>query len=57
MDEPGGDDYGAHGEFDDKAHPRSAQLIVSHHPVAAMAAGAVTAAVGVALASHARKSR
>jgi NAD(P)-dependent dehydrogenase (short-subunit alcohol dehydrogenase family) len=56
VDEPRGDDYGAHGEFDDKAHPRSAQLLLSHHPVAAMAAGTMTA-VGVALASRARKSR
>jgi NAD(P)-dependent dehydrogenase (short-subunit alcohol dehydrogenase family) len=57
VDEPRGDDYGAHGEFDGRSHPRSAQLLLSHHPVAAMAAGAATAAVGAALASRARKSR
>jgi NAD(P)-dependent dehydrogenase (short-subunit alcohol dehydrogenase family) len=55
VDSPPGEDYGAHGEFDDKAHPRSAQLFLSHHPVAASAAGAATAAVGVALAGRARR--
>jgi NAD(P)-dependent dehydrogenase (short-subunit alcohol dehydrogenase family) len=55
VDEPPGDDLGAHGEFDDRSHPRSAQLLVSHHPVAAAAAAAVTAAAGVALASRARR--
>jgi NAD(P)-dependent dehydrogenase (short-subunit alcohol dehydrogenase family) len=55
VDEPRGDDYGAHGEFDRKSHPRSAQLLVSQHPVAATAATAVTAAAGVALAARARR--
>jgi NAD(P)-dependent dehydrogenase (short-subunit alcohol dehydrogenase family) len=55
VDEPPGDDYGAHGEFDRKSHPRSAQLLVSQHPVAAMAATAATAAAGVALATRARR--
>jgi NAD(P)-dependent dehydrogenase (short-subunit alcohol dehydrogenase family) len=53
ADEAPGDDYGAHGEFDDKSHPRSAQLLVSHHRLAA-AAAAATAAAGVVLASRAR---
>jgi NAD(P)-dependent dehydrogenase (short-subunit alcohol dehydrogenase family) len=57
VDQPRGEDHGAHGEFDDKSHPRSAQLALSHHPVAATAAGAATAAVGVVLAVRARKSR
>jgi NAD(P)-dependent dehydrogenase (short-subunit alcohol dehydrogenase family) len=57
ADLPRGDDYGAHGEFDGRSHPRSAQLLLSHHPVAAVAARAATAAVGAALASRARKSR
>jgi NAD(P)-dependent dehydrogenase (short-subunit alcohol dehydrogenase family) len=53
ADQAPGDDYGAHGEFDDKSHPRSAQLLLSHHRLAA--AGAVaTAAAGVVLASRAR---
>ena len=55
MDEPQGEDHGAHGEFDGKSHSRSAQLFLSHHPVAAMAAGAATAAAGVVLASRARR--
>ena len=36
-----GRDYGAHGAFDDRSHPRSAQLWASQHH------GAVAAAVGV----------
>jgi NAD(P)-dependent dehydrogenase (short-subunit alcohol dehydrogenase family) len=56
ADEPGGDDHGAHGEFDDRSHRRSAQLFLSHHPLAAMATGAAaTAAAGLALASRARR--
>ena len=55
VDEPRGDDFGAHGEFDGRSHSRSAQLLVSHHPVAATAAAAVTAAAGMALASRARR--
>ena len=55
VDEPPGDDLGAHGEFDERSHPRSAQLLASHHPVAATAAAAVTAAAGVVLASRARR--
>ncbi|HEY1920640.1 MAG TPA: SDR family oxidoreductase [Streptosporangiaceae bacterium] len=46
ADRSGAEDYGAHGEFDDKSHPRSAQLWLSHHPrlATALAAGAATAA-------------
>ena len=55
VDRSGGDDHGAHGEFDDRSHRRSAQLFLSHHPVAAMATGAATAAAGLALASRARR--
>ena len=55
VDDPRGGDHGAHGEFDGQAHPRSAQLFLSHHPVAATAAGAAaTAAAVTALASRAR---
>jgi NAD(P)-dependent dehydrogenase (short-subunit alcohol dehydrogenase family) len=54
VDGPRGDDHGAHGEFDDKSHHRSAQLFVSHHPAAATATAVVTAAAGLALASRAR---
>ena len=55
VDEPRGDDHGAHGEFDDRSHGRSAQLLVSHHPAAATATAVVTAAAGLALASRARR--
>ena len=55
VDEPRGDDHGAHGEFDDRSHRRSAQLLVSHHPAAATATALVTAAAGLALASRARR--
>ena len=55
VDERRGDDHGAHGEFDDKSHRRSAQLLVSHHPAAATATAVVTAAAGLALASRARR--
>jgi NAD(P)-dependent dehydrogenase (short-subunit alcohol dehydrogenase family) len=53
ADTPAGGDYGAHGEFDDRSHPRSTQLVLSHHRLVA-AAGAA-AAVGLALASRARR--
>jgi NAD(P)-dependent dehydrogenase (short-subunit alcohol dehydrogenase family) len=55
VDGPRGDDHGAHGEFDDRSHRRSAQLLVSHHPAAATATAVVTAAAGLALASRARR--
>jgi NAD(P)-dependent dehydrogenase (short-subunit alcohol dehydrogenase family) len=57
VDESPGDDYGAHGEFDDSSHPRSAQLLLSQHPLAATAtaAGAATALAGVVLANRARR--
>ena len=55
VDEGRGDDHGAHGEFDDKSHRRSAQLLISHHPAAATATAAVTAAAGLALASRVRR--
>src|SRR5487761_313799 len=45
VDGPGGRDLGAHGEFDDRAHTRSAQLWVAQHPqlTGALAAGAAAA--------------
>jgi len=55
VDEPPGNDHGAHGEFDDKSHRRSAQLLVSHHPAAATATAVVTAAAGLAVASRVRR--
>jgi NAD(P)-dependent dehydrogenase (short-subunit alcohol dehydrogenase family) len=55
VDKERGDDHGAHGEFDDESHRRSAQLLISHHPAAATATAVVTAAAGLALASRARR--
>jgi NAD(P)-dependent dehydrogenase (short-subunit alcohol dehydrogenase family) len=58
VDESPGADYGAHGEFDDRSHPRSAQLLLSQHPLAATAAGVVgtaAALAGVVLANRARR--
>jgi NAD(P)-dependent dehydrogenase (short-subunit alcohol dehydrogenase family) len=55
VDQPRGEDFGAHGEFDDRSHPRSAQLALSHHPLAATAAGAAATVAGVVLASRARR--
>lgn len=54
VDDPHGDDHGAHGEFDARSHSRSAQLLVSHHPVAALATGVAAAAAGVVVASRSR---
>jgi NAD(P)-dependent dehydrogenase (short-subunit alcohol dehydrogenase family) len=50
LDGPDGHDYGAHGEFDDRAHRRAPQLWLSHHArlVSAAAAVAVTATAAVA---------
>jgi NAD(P)-dependent dehydrogenase (short-subunit alcohol dehydrogenase family) len=39
VDGPPGTDHGAHGSFDGRAHPRSAQLWVSHHPALSALAG------------------
>jgi NAD(P)-dependent dehydrogenase (short-subunit alcohol dehydrogenase family) len=49
-------DHGAHGEFDDRSHPRSAQLVLSQHPAAVAAAGAAVAtAAGMAISRRARR--
>ncbi|MFC8087697.1 SDR family oxidoreductase [Streptomyces sp. NPDC057340] len=46
-DDSAPDDYGAHGIFDDEAHPRSVQFWLSRHrrPLALAATGAVAAAL------------
>jgi NAD(P)-dependent dehydrogenase (short-subunit alcohol dehydrogenase family) len=48
ADDAPGRDHGAHGEFDDRSHPRAVQLWLSHHPGAVAAAGAAVAATGAA---------
>ncbi len=51
--EPASGDPGAHGDFDDRAHPRSLQLwLAKHRP--AVGAAAALAAAGVAAASAVR---
>ena len=42
-------DFGAHGIFDDKSHPRSAQLWASQHHGAVAAAAGLVGAAAVAL--------
>ena len=55
-DDPGGYDHGAHGEFDERSHPRSVQQWVSERPGAsAAAAGAVLAAAAAVSARRARR--
>ena len=53
VDGPGGADHGAHGAFDDRAHPRSAQLWLSQH--ARLTAGTVAGAAVVAGALSLRR--
>ncbi|MFE9290239.1 SDR family oxidoreductase [Streptomyces olivaceus] len=48
-------DYGAHGVFDDEAHPRSAQFWLSRHRGPLALAGAATAAAGAAVAGGLRR--
>lgn len=46
ADGPAGHDFGAHGAFDDKAHPRAPQLLASHHRGLVAVAGASVLAAG-----------
>jgi hypothetical protein len=55
ADGPDGHDYGAAGEFDDRAHDRSLQMWLSHHAQQVAAAGAVIA--GGAIAARAGRHR
>jgi short-subunit dehydrogenase len=55
VDQPPGADYGAHGSFDSRSHPRSAQLWASHHPaICALAACGTAVATAAALAARRR---
>jgi NAD(P)-dependent dehydrogenase (short-subunit alcohol dehydrogenase family) len=57
VDGEGGQDHGAHGAFDDRAHHRSPELWVSHHPRTITAlTGSAVGAVGV-IACKLRASR
>ncbi len=57
VDGPAGQDYGAHGSFDDRSHGRSPQLWMSQHArlVSGLAAGSALA--GGVLAAKATRSR
>lgn len=55
ADAAGGPDYGAHGVFDQVAHPASPQLWASrHHGALAAAAGGAVAALGLAVLGRRR---
>jgi NAD(P)-dependent dehydrogenase (short-subunit alcohol dehydrogenase family) len=55
VDGPAGSDHGAHGSFDGRSHPRSAQLWMSHHPaLSALAAGGTLAGGALALLARRR---
>jgi NAD(P)-dependent dehydrogenase (short-subunit alcohol dehydrogenase family) len=54
ADQAPGTDHGAHGEFDERSHPRSVQLWLSEH---AAPAGAAAAGAGLAIALGASRLR
>jgi NAD(P)-dependent dehydrogenase (short-subunit alcohol dehydrogenase family) len=51
ADAPGGHDHGAHGAFDGRAHPRSAELWLARRPQL-IGAAAAAAAAGLALSAR-----
>ena len=53
KDEEPGEDHGAHGDFDDKSHRRSAQLWVTQHAVTAAEAVGTVASAAVTRAKDA----
>jgi short-subunit dehydrogenase len=53
-----GGDFGAHGEFDQRSHPRSAQLWLSRHPATATGlAGGLAVAAGLATRALTHRAR
>ncbi len=50
VDGEGGEDHGAHGMFDDRAHDRSPQLWMSHHARSLAALSCATAGAGAVTA-------
>jgi NAD(P)-dependent dehydrogenase (short-subunit alcohol dehydrogenase family) len=59
ADSSDGDDYGAHGIFDDRSTDRSVQLWASHHHglIGGAAGGALAAGVGAAMRQFSRRHR
>ena len=55
LDGPGEPDHGAHGELDDRSHPRSAQLWLTRHARALAGATAAGVAAGAGLATFLRR--
>jgi NAD(P)-dependent dehydrogenase (short-subunit alcohol dehydrogenase family) len=55
LDGPGQPDHGAHGIFDDRSHPRSAELWLSLHPGALAGAAGAALAAGAGVAALARR--
>jgi hypothetical protein len=55
LDRPDGHDYGAHGVFDEQAHPHSTQLWLSRHSRAVTGAAAGALATATALLARRRK--
>jgi NAD(P)-dependent dehydrogenase (short-subunit alcohol dehydrogenase family) len=55
LDKPDGHDYGAHGVFDEQAHPRSIQLWLSRHSRTVTGAAAGSLAAATALLARRRK--
>jgi hypothetical protein len=53
KDEEPGEDHGAHGDFDDKSHQRSAQLWVTQHAVTAAEVVGTVASAAVTRAKDA----
>ncbi len=56
ADGAGGHDFGAHGDFDDRAHPRSPQLWASHHHGLLAVAGASAVAAATVAVQRLRRS-
>jgi NAD(P)-dependent dehydrogenase (short-subunit alcohol dehydrogenase family) len=55
LDAPGEGDHGAHGVFDDRSHPRSAQLWLTRHARALTGATVAGVAAGAGLAAFLRR--
>jgi hypothetical protein len=57
VDGQTGEDFGAHGEFDQTSRPRSLQVWLSQHRAAALTAAAAIAAAALTVANEAIRRR
>jgi NAD(P)-dependent dehydrogenase (short-subunit alcohol dehydrogenase family) len=55
LDGEGGKDYGAHGAFDQRAHSRSVELVLSHHARLTTVAAAMAGGAGLLAKALARR--